>query len=286
MVDENDMPAPPPEARENEGPAPTNDMSNDDENPSEDFWAALSSDEDDELEAEEAAPPVEEPAAPTPPAPAEPETQVEPIANLPPLKEPEPEAPAQPDIPEEAYSPERLQAASQKWMGDLSSYYSRMMENEDFPTQLMAEPHKVLPGLMAETTRAAVKNAHDMMMDMVPRIAQQMAQQVISAELSKRTFFRKHPELRTHEAQFEPFLAAYRQHPMNQRRSFEEVADEAAVAYAVRNRIQLGARPGAPASAPQSPPPPPPMGVAASVPTPPRDDFWSNFAEQIVEDDF
>jgi hypothetical protein len=119
---------------------------------------------------------------------------------------------------------------------------------------------------------------------MVPQMASEMARNIIDSELTKRTFFRKHPQLKGHEKSFEPFLAAYRQLPQNRGRGFNEVSDEAAIAYQVRHRIATPqAQPTPPVQ--NAPPPPPPMGATAPA-APQQNDFWGQFAEEIDSEEF
>ena len=269
-------------------------IESDDSNPDAEFWAELSNDEDEAPE-EDVAPPPTAAAAEEPP-PREPEPAPEaPVASQPIVEEPQAAPPAQAAAPEPAapvpeapaaapqVDEEQVKAVAQKWQDDLADHYAGMMKDEEFATQLIAEPQKVLPRLMAQQTQVVMKNAYQMMRDEVPQMAQQMAQEVIAAELGKRAFFKKHPALRAHEKAFEPFLASYRQLPQNAQRSFEDVSGEAAVAFMVRNRIPQGT-PQAPAG-PSAPPPPPPVAQGAPAAAP-QGNFWSSFADEIVEDDF
>lgn len=271
-----EVPAPPADTE----PAPESD----DENPNEDFWKSFSSDEDEDEPREEApvaAPPVEESAAPKPPTPTAPEPAPEPTPEVavspPPAPVPEPEAPA-PQMSEE-----QVRQATERWQNDLTRHYTSLMEDESFAEELLSEPKKVLPKLMSATTQVALQNSFQMINEIVPRIAQRMAMDVISSELGKRAFFRKYPQLRSHEQGVERFLSAYRDLPQNRGRSFEDVSNEAAVAYMARNRIPMS-QVTPERVAPSSPPPPPPVGVAPSAP-PAQDNFWGNFANELLEED-
>lgn len=214
------------------------------------------------------------PPAKAEPAPAAPAAAPAPAAVVPPATDAAPApAPGKSDQPPAAPAASPATPPAQPTAEDmaklrgeaLTQIASQYAISEEQTRQLMTEPEKVLPQLLAEAQLRAQEVTFRMVMAQLPAALERITAYNTASSAAEAKFFTAHPELKEHKATVEKLVLAYRN--MYPDATMDEVIAD--VGDMAKKRLKIAVAPPA-ATPPAAPAVRRPPGAAAAPAAPPK----------------
>lgn len=222
----------------------------------------------------------EAPAADTPPADAAPA----PATPAPVV--PAPVVPVQPSAqqPTPEQTAEAQRQFNEKLTAGMAEQFTKDISEED-ARELIANPEKVLPKLMAKASIAGMQMAMHFMQQTLPQVVRQQANEQLSGRELEQKFYGDHKDLAAHKAVVNKMVSVAKE-TLDQGASTEDILAEAA--SLARRKLKLD-QPAAPAAKPAASARPAPYAPvksggarpapAATPAKPAADNPWAELAD-------